>query len=458
LARLYPKLAIVSTDVDAKTESEKLSALALAINPELSLTSTSKGVTHWLVVGKTPPSDVRRGAHTIYMGSSNWTVKLSMTKAVGSGATKNPFGAGTSACLGVANLFRIVFAAQLPGATLDESVIFSLLNLDRAASKKIGTYKAPDVGQFFLAGAGAIGNGALWALGRSGIRGELIVVDPQKLELSNLQRYVMTVIEDIDHVKTKLAKGWLTGSKGLAVTPITKTWYDFAHHSDWKFERVLVALDSAEDRIGVQASLPKWIANSYTVDSGIGVSRHYFTGKCACLACVYLPNIAVPSEDVLIASALGFQAIQQHPELMEIRRRLDRAEPCQREFLDIVAARKNIPIEKLLPFENLTLREFYQRGVCGGQVLGIEVDGRETRAEVPMAFQSAMAGVLLAAELVLEATGVRDPEFPTITRIDMHRKLPEVASAPRGKDPIGRCICQDQDYIAVYNDKYNIAR
>jgi hypothetical protein len=126
--------------------------------------------------------------------------------------------------------------------------------------------------------------------------------------------------------------------------------------------------------------------------------------------------------------------------------------------LDIVAARKNIPIEKLLPFENLTLREFYQRGVCGGQVLGIEVDGRETRAEVPMAFQSAMAGVLLAAELVLEATGVRDPEFPTITRIDMHRKLPEVASAPRGKDPIGRCICQDQDYIAVYNDKYNIAR
>jgi hypothetical protein len=454
LARFYPKLAIIPADSGAKPEAEMLRQLALGINPAISTTDTLDGVTHCLVIGTSRTTLKRKGARIIYIGSSNWVVKLSMKTPVGCGVTKNPFAAGAAACLGVANLFRIVFAKQLVNASLDGDVAFSLLTLDRVTSKKSPAYKAPDVGRVFLAGAGAIGSGTLWALGRSGARGVLNIIDPQRLELSNMQRYVMAIMDDVEKFKTALAAKWLSGANGITVSPHTMTWDEFSYPSDWRFERVLVALDSAEARIGVQASLPKWVANAYTLNSGIGVSRHHFSNNSACLACLYLPAGVVPSEDVLVASALGFQTTAQHPEIMEIRRRLDRGEPCERAFLERIAAKKGISFEKLLPFENHPLRDLYQQGVCGGQIIGIDVDGRETRAEVPMAFQSAMAGILLAAELVLDASGARDATFPAVTRYDLHRALPEIHSVHRRKDKDGRCLCQDPDYIAAYHEKY----
>ena len=454
LARFYPKIAIIPAGAEA--EAQKLRQLALHINPAINITDAFEGVTHCIVIGKTAGELQTRGGRVIYIGSSNWTVKLSMKKPVGSGVTMNPFAAGTAACLGVANLFRIVFAKQLTTASLDGEVKFSLLTLKKDDGKKAPTYKTPNVGRVFLAGAGAIGNGAIWALNRSGAKGELNVVDPQSLELGNMQRYIMPIRDEVEKSKTSLAMKWMSGARGLKVLPHDKTWDDFAHSSDWRFERVLVALDSAEARIAVQASLPKWVANAWTLNSGIGVSRHHFSGNSACLACVYLPNGVVSSEDALVALALGFQTTPPHPEIMDIRRRLDLVVPCERAFLEQIAFKKIIPIEKLLPFENRPLRNLYQQGICGGQIMGIEVNGHETRAEVPMAFQSAMAGILLAAELVLDIGGLRDAAFPAITRLDLHRPLPESPSAHRLKDKDGRCLCQDRDYIAAYNEKYAV--
>jgi hypothetical protein len=454
LARFYPKLAIVAADVRATGEVVKLRELAMAINPALSITGTLDPMTHCLVIGNTAVTLKRKQARVIYVGSANWIVKLSLKKPVGSGTTKNPFGAGVAACLGVANLFRVVFSKQLPGSTLDNEVAFSIVTLGLQGTKAVRGYKAAAIGRAFLVGAGAIGNGALWALKRGGATGELCVVDPQKLDLSNMQRYVMAVCDDVDISKTTLAKRWLNDSKTLTVVPCPLSWDDYARGSDWHFDRVLVALDTAEARIGVQASLPKWTANAWTLDSGIGVSRHHFARDSACLACLYLPTGVVPSEDELVAMALGFQTTPQSQELMDIRMRLDRNVPTERGFLALIAAKKNVPLDRLLPFEGRSLRELYTEGVCGGQILGIVVDGRETRAEVPMAFQSAMAGILLAAELALDVSGLRNADFPAVTRIDLQQPLPAIPSSPRGKDPDGRCICQDQDYIAAYTEKY----
>lgn len=457
LARFYPKIAIVAADGGANTEAAVLRKLARDINPKISVTDKIAGVTQCLAVGKTAVALTNKGAHVIYAGSSNWTVKLSMKKPVGCAASKNPFAAGTAACLGVANIFRIVFARQLPEATLDGEVTFSLLTLTKDIDRKSPVYKAPHVGRVFLVGAGAIGNGALWALSRSNAAGELNVVEPQRLELSNMQRYVMPLMGDVDQFKLTLCEKWMGDAKRLKVVSHRKTWDEFVRQRvDWTFERVLVALDTAEARIGVQASLPKWIANAYTLGSGIGVSRHHFTSESACLACLYIPRERSTSEDVLVALALGFQSTPLHPELMNVRRRLDRSEPCERAFLELIANRKRIPIGGLLAFENRPLRDLYQQGVCGGQIIGVEVDGKDVRAEVPMAFQSAMAGILLAAELVLYVAGARGASFAAVTRFDLHRPLPDLASTHRGKDTDGRCLCQDTDYRMAYAEKYGV--
>lgn len=459
IARFYPKIVLHAADRGAAEHAAELSKLAKAINPKISITTSLGSATHCLVVGKTPVVLKRKVARVIYVGSDNWLAKVSLKVPVGSGATSNPFGAGAAACLATANLFRIVFAGQLDAACMpDEELTLSLLSMNRKDKLRGRAYRGADVGQMFLVGAGAIGNGVLWSLGRAGVTGELNVIDPQDLDLGNPQRYAMTVRKDVGSAKVELASAWLAGAKGLTVKPQKKAWDDFARGSDWMFTRVLVALDTAEARIAVQASLPKWIVNAWTRESAIGISRHPTLNDGGCLACQYLPEGKAPSLDVLVASTFGFatepQAPIPHPELMEIRQRLDRNVPCDRAFLERVATKKNVAIECLLPFENRTLRELYTEGVCGGQILGIVVSAQETLAEVPMAFQSALTGILLAAELVIDVQSLRAKPVLDETRINLMKPLNTYFSSTSGKDLAGRCLCQDSDFQARYAEKY----
>jgi len=459
IARFYPNISIHAAEADATAHAAELAKLAKAINPKISLSNTLGSVTHCLVVGKTPVTLKQKTGRLIYMGSDNWLAKVSLKKPVGSGSTRNPFGAGVAACLAAANLFRLVFAAQLDTTcVLDEDLTLSLLTLNRKAKTRGRAYRGSDLGRMFLVGAGAIGNGVLWAVARAEVTGELIVVDPQQIDLGNPQRYVMTVRKDVGSTKADLAVAWLAGSKGLKVTPEQKSWDDFARGTDWLFPRVLVALDTAEARIAVQASLPKWIVNAWTREAAIGVSRHPTLAGGGCLACQYLPAGKAPSLDVMVASTFGFAIEPQtpivHPELMEIRQRLDRNVPCELAFLERVAVKKNLPIECLLPFEGRTLRDLYTEGVCGGQILGITADNQETLAEVPMAFQSALAGILLTAELVIDSQGLRAEPVLDETRINLMKPLLNNVCSPSGKDLEGRCICQDPDFQACYEEKY----
>ena len=71
-----------------------------------------------------------------------------------------------------------------------------------------------------------------------------------------------------------------------------------------------------------------------------------------------------------------------------------------------------------------------------------------------MAFQSALAGLLLASELVAHASGVKQAPPPVTSKIDLLHPLGMYLSLPATKDRHGRCICQDPDYIAAYQAKY----
>lgn len=459
IARFYPNIAICPADAGATPYAAELVKLAKAINPKIGISKSLGSVTHCLVIGKSPVALKRKSARVIYIGSDNWLAKVSLTKPQASGITRNPFGAGAATCLAAANLFRLVFAAQLDAACVpDEEITLSLLTLSRKEKSRGRAYRGSDLGRVFLVGAGAIGNGLLWALAHANVTGDLTVVDPQQLDLGNPQRYVMTVRKDVGTAKVDLAANWLADSKGLKVSPQPKFWDDFARGTDWMLPRVLVALDTADARIAVQASLPKWIVNGWTRESAIGVSRHPTLTDGGCLACQYLPAGKAPSLDVLVASAFGFATEPQtpvaHPELMEIRQRLDRGMPCERVFLERVAAKKNLPIECLLPFEGRTLRDLYTEGVCGGQILGITTANEETLGEVPMAFQSALAGILLAAELVIDVQRLRAKPVFEETRVELMKPLRSNLCSPSGKDLEGRCICQDPDFQAAYNEKY----
>lgn len=81
--------------------------------------------------------------------------------------------------------------------------------------------------------------------------------------------------------------------------------------------------------------------------------------------------------------------------------------------------------------------------------------------EVPLAFQSAMAGVLLGAELVSDLGGLRSAELPTKTVLDLTRPLASRlnTNVKKQANPSGaRCICQDADYVEAYREAHGLEK
>ncbi len=448
LARLHPRLSVVALDPGAGSVAAQAVELATAINPAIEIRRDLDGAGSCIVVGMTrPASDVP----AFFVGSDGWTAKLSRSGPVGSGSGAVPFGAGTAACLAAANVFRLVFGDQLEGGSCDKVLNLSTLtfahgHVDPPADLATETL---DLGALHLIGLGAIGNGVIWALARTGtIIGTLHLVDHDVVDLSNLQRYALACRRDEGRVKVELALEALAGS-GLRAVPHQAT---FARYVDAtprpRLDVVATALDTAEDRIAVQAALPGWVANAWTQPSDLGVSRHRFGDGGPCLACLYMPVGKTKDEDELVSEELSM------PEaVLEIRRLLQTQEPVGEAFLRRAAAAMNVEAEPLLSFSDKPLREFRQSAICGGLVMRLS-DGRRTAPTiVPMPFQSALAGILLAAELVRHAAGIALPTS-AIHRINLLRPLGTHLRDPRAKNASQHCLCADPDFVDVFKNRY----
>lgn len=449
LSRLYPRLAVLPDGAAAEVLSADLVSLARSINPKIDVETSPQGLTVCLAVGA---PTVTGATPVVYLGSDGWVARVSTEGPVGSGASANPFGAAAAACFGAANAFRAVFSSQLSEGALDKNFALSLLDYEPSSSAPANPEFGPvDLGESHLVGLGAIGNGAVWTFSKvPGLSGELHLVDHEEVDLTNLQRYLLAKMADVGTSKVTLAEGVLR-SMGLEVYAHPERWGAYlAARGDWSLQTVAVAVDSADDRRAVQAALPRWIVNAWTQPDDLGISRHSFLGVQACLACLYVPVGKQKSEAELIAEVIGFP-----DEWREVGARLYKGTPTERAFLERIAEAREIDIEQLLPFEGRHLRDLYREGVCGGAVIGLgNVNNEDARAEVPIAFQSALAGVMLAAELVTHAAGLKEVPPPVETRINLLRPLAEVLSFPRMKHTSGRCICQDEDYISAYRAKY----
>lgn len=479
LARLYPRIAIGRTDDalgDPSGTAQAMADRALAINPDIEITTDVASASSMVVVGVTPVAVRRkrgRDAGVVYVGSRGWQLYASERNPSGSGQTLIPFGAGAAACVGAAEIFRQVFQDQLESSNVryanalrasEPDVDLSLSLLDwsvggSVAGEAKGSDAAIDIGEAFLVGAGAIGNAAIWALARTPrLAGVLHVIDAENIELSNLQRYVLTSEAAIGRRKVDLAYEEMQRraseyAHGVSVQPHALRWDEFmSERENFHLQRVLLALDSADDRIAVQSSLPRWVANAWTQPENLGVSRHPSFTREPCVACLYLPIQPRKSRDAIYAEALG---MQQPDELMEIRRLLHSGTPVGETFLRRIASRLDVPFAPLAGFADNALERFYTEALCGGLILNLGGRiGAERNTEVPMAFQSALAGIALAAELVAEALKLRSAKLPCRSEIDLLRPIGTRLTSPAAKHPSGRCICQDAAYQRAYSAKY----
>jgi hypothetical protein len=450
LARLFPKIIFSVLDTDTSNKKAQMKALVRSINPNISLEEDEPSI---LTVAIGATKVVRNGL-VLYIGSEDWNVKFSQNTPVRSGQSSNPFAAGVAACFGAANVFRHVFAHQLGSVDLDQDFNLCLLSIEkspnRVDSETFDIGKSPlQIPETFLVGLGAIGNGAVWAISKiPTLQGTLHLIDDEKLDLSNLQRYVLTNQGDNLKCKVEHANRYLSDSK-LDIISHVSDWATFLKmRNDWNIHTVLVAVDSAASRIAIQGSLPKHIFNAWTQASDLGVSRHLDFINQACLACLYPPPKLLKSDTELIASSFGLPEDE-----VAIREMLYNNSPVDATWLQKIAAGKSIPIDKLHPFEGKAVWEFYQSVFCGGVILG---DEGGKRVETPMAFQSAMAGILLICEFIKNQISVDTVKtIETISRIDLLRPLSDYLNEMQLKRSDNNCICQDTEFRSQYITKYN---
>lgn len=249
LARLYPHIRLQGPDELVHAAEGEI----VLVNPAAEVTT---GVT-----GSDASASATLGYEAVVLGdvvvavaARGWNVYVDV-EADADGEPAAP-AALLAATLGVGELFRAVFGDELGsrGRRGRQPGAFNLVTLVDP-SFDLPVPDAVDLGGFRLVGAGAIGQAAAHTLALASARGTMIAVDQEKVSLSNLQRYVLTRDSDVGAVKVDLLRERLARS-ALDVVPVEAEW-----HAGLVDEQLptLVALDSPEDRIGVQASLPFYL-------------------------------------------------------------------------------------------------------------------------------------------------------------------------------------------------------
>lgn len=167
--------------------------------------------------------------------------------------------------------------------------------------------EAVDIGETHLAGAGAIGNGFLWAARHVDLRGELSVCDDDVVSSGNLQRQVWFGEGDIDDPKAStLCEKAQPHIPRCRLKPEPMRLQDLPNRSGAWLKRLIVAVDSRRARRELQNELAAEVFDASTTDIREVVIHYNRAGSdLACMGCLYKADEKEASQDQIIAEHLG---------------------------------------------------------------------------------------------------------------------------------------------------------
>jgi hypothetical protein len=439
LSRLYPRLVLKGDD----TACSNAEILARSINNDIDVASCCDDDAITVSVGCE-----NTVAGEIVPASSGWVASLGHPAIAG---PANPFAASFAAALAAGEVFKKSFSGYL----MDEGVAngnakysISLLDFSSEAGADDSLTNV-DIGDVAFVGLGAVGNAAISTLGCfDELRGQAWLVDPEQIEMSNLQRYVLT--KDPDGLntapKTVIAKRALART-GLKLYERKMPLAEFAEEFKGSFTipTVCVSVDNFHDRRIAQTLLPRLVVNGYTGLSDIGASWHRLgdTNK-QCLACLYRGEKSKSSLEKM-AQALGF-TMQEVVDLFPSQAYLSES------HITKIETHHGLPPGSLRDWNGKHVNQVYSDLICGQ----LSMQTTKAREEiVPLAHQSAMAGILMGSELVKRTSNVLEPKSQVFEQVtwgnilgDKPRHWGQTSPATVG------CICRDKDYVNMYSEKW----
>ena len=389
----------------------------------------------------------------LYVGSSGWSAYLSTRgPCTWSPRVPNGVGGALAGALAAGEVFKAMFpeAGPEPAAHLE----YDLVTHGRAP-QPVTSPGIPDVvdfGRMALVGCGAIGQALCLALRGVRLAGEVVLVDDERLDESNEQRYVLAHEGTRGWGKASCLASQLAFTNPLLKITVAESSYE-AYVTEFgrcfEPETVVVCVDNVATRVNVQGILPRVVWNGWTdVARGslrYGVSRHALGGGGACVACYYYPEGGQPSRARMNSVMTGL------PE-GEVEGLLSRNATCTEEIVRRVSSNRGIPPAMLMPNVGLPFAELLHGG-CGVFALG----GARGAGPAPAPHQPALAGILLASQLVLSDVARSQPGpgpllIESASDFDAMRLPGPECLFQLQRD--GRCFCGDADYVAAYRRKW----
>ena len=241
------------------------------------------------------------------------------------------------------------------------------------------------VGEAYLAGAGAIGNGLLWAARHIRLVGTLNIVDDDVVSSGNLQRQVWFEPGDIGKPKAKrlamLAQSYFP--ECTLKPEVCRLQQHPARNDGAWLGCLIIAVDSRQARRHLQNELPGEVFDASTTGSQEIVLHHNKQpNDHACLGCVYPHDEAEVTHEQAVADHLGIdvESVRQPRISPEIARHI-----CARHT-------QLAPAE----IEGIAFDTLYKQLCSSAQLKS--VSGEQVVA--PFAFVSVLAGALLLLEII----------------------------------------------------------
>lgn len=292
------------------------------------------------------------------------------------------------ACYAAAVALKFALGDRLPLTVPNPLILdFSSLGIDPSSlDQKI------DLGNAYMAGAGAIGNGSLWAFQDLHLHGQLHIVDFDKVEDKNLQRQIWFDEHDVGELKSKrLVMKAQQSFTHLKLIPRVGRLQDLEERCSGPWLRkLIVAVDSRRGRRLLQDEAPCEVFDASTTDiREVVLHYHRQPTDDACLACIYREDAAERDFESHIAEKLGVPLAKVRELLIDI------------DAATIIASRYASSIREPSQIIGIPYETLFKSLCSEGSLVA---DHAHPPVVAPFAFVSALAGVMLAFEIVRRHT------------------------------------------------------
>ncbi|MBI2412875.1 MAG: ThiF family adenylyltransferase [Deltaproteobacteria bacterium] len=347
-----------------------------------------------IAIGTNPPSNSGFG---IQVGAYGWQVTIGSNAFLSD--DPNPVGPAAAAALVGAEIFKRCFADILGDRAklLPDDYVWSAWDHGHGES---GNVLPLDLNDLHIFGVGAVTHGLLWLLERwpAEVKGILHLIDPDKYDESNGQRYIGMRPGDSGIPKSLRAADRIRSRhKNLKVLnhDIDMNKYFLTKRQDYNVRLAVVGVDSPEHRRQLSLKLPLRIVNMWTEEDRLGASRFGFSDEWPCIFCYYPENTSDNQDET------GQFSKMTKLKPKRVRELLFSSEGLNHDDISIISSHYNIPDPSA--FLNKPLRSIIGN-LCAMSTIKLPEAQKED--DVPFAFSSFFAGIGGFVELLHELYGL----------------------------------------------------